>query len=609
MILSKIILENFMSFLGRHEVNVPKGLIRIQGKNMDSEGANSNRSGKTSFLNTITATPYAKTPLVARGVNLINENTDSANLELVFDNHFCIKRYFKDKKFQNGLFFSGGIDNYSPITQDQLEKNLGLNFESFTATVFFGTAYSDFLEKILRKPAEAKDLLISLLPNLQVFDIALQWIKNKISDTEKELRVINNNLLTNTGKLDSYRSMNFATEIEKFEQNRLSDISRIEKEINDLNRELKAKEKESIPNLEIVYKKFLVDKNIIQGKYNEISNAYSAILTASKYLEREIDSLRKEIRTLEMGKCPTCGQSLLKRTDVLSEKNELLNTKMKQMSINNLKTDKLYKELDRVGSELEATKQEEEGFEKLRALNVKILTLKNTIINKQTNITNLINQKNPHIAKEAEATRAMIEIQKEIGKLKTDLEKGNEILQYYIFWEKGFGPRGIKNFIFDELVFALTDLSQTYLDEMTNNTMTIRFNPRKAKKNSEGFIETIGLEISSRNDPRDYFTWSASERKKISLAVDLAMHQMLGEIFSSPFDLMIFDETFDGLDSVGVELFCSTLRKQLKRTPQIFVVSHIELPDIFDHTITIVKENGCSRIENGFVGKKLLRRK
>ncbi len=610
MILSKIIMENFMSFLGRHEVNIPTGLIRIQGRNLDNEGANQNRVGKTSFLNTIPTTPYGKTPLVARGVNLINENSDSANLELVFDNDVCIKRYFKDKKLQNGLFFSGGgLDNYSSITQEQLEQKLGLNFESFIATVFFGTNFSDFLEKILRRPAEAKDLLISLLPNLQVFDIALEWIKKKISETENFIAKLNERITLNIGRLESYQNMNYTAEIEKYEQNRLNNISKEEKEISNLEEELKSKEKESVPNLEIVYKKFLTNKNYIQEKYNGSSNAYSTILTTSKYLEKEIDSLKKEIRTLETGKCPTCGQSLPKRADVLIEKNELLNTKMRQMGINNLKTDKLYKELDKIGTELEATKQEEGEFEKLRVLNIKILNLKNTIVNKQTNIIRLVEQKNPHIAKEAEATRAMIEIQKEIGKLKTDSEIEKGLLQYYFFWEKGFGSKGIKNFIFDEVIFRLSSVSQKYLDMLTENTIQIRFDPRKEKK-SGGFIETIGLEISNKGNSRDFFTWSSSERKKVSLAVSFAMHELLSEMFDSPFEFLVLDEVFDSLDIIGIELVCSVLKEQLKRTPQIFVVSHTEnIPDVFTSTITIVKENGVSRIEGGVTNKKLLRRK
>ena len=609
MILSKIVMENWQPFQGRHEINVPTGLIRIQGRNLDNEGAVSNRSGKTSLLNIIPATLFNKTPLVARSGNLINENADSANLELIFKvvdglSGFSVKRYFKDKKFQNLIF-----SDSKSTTQDQLEKSLGMNFESFVATVFFGTNFSDFLEKILRRPAEAKDLLISLLPNLQVFDIALEWIKKKILETDAFINQIERTIAVNIGKLESYQNMNYAAEIEKFEQDRLKNISREEKEITNLKEELKVKEKENIPNLEIVYKKFLVDKNYIQEKYNEISNAYSTILTASKYLEREIDSLKKEIRTLETGKCPTCGQSLPKRTDVLTEKNELLNTKMKQMGINNLKTDKLYKELDKIGIELEATKQEEGEFEKLRALNIKILNLKNTIVNKQSNITRLVEQKNPHITKEAEAAKAMIEIQKEIGKLKTDSEIEKGLLQYYFFWEKGFGPRGVRNFIFDEVIFRLSSVSQKYLDVLTENTIQIRFDPRKEKK-SGGFIETIGLEISNKGNSRDFFTWSSSERKKVSLAVSFAMHELLSEMFSSNFDFFVLDEVFDSLDTIGIELVCRALKEQLKRTPQIFVVSHSDaLPDIFDHTITIVKENGQSRIENNSVIKpKLLRR-
>ncbi len=603
MILSKIIAENWQPFLGKHEVNIPRGLIRIQGRNLDNEGAKSNRSGKTAFLNTIPATLYNKTPLVARSNNLINENTDSANLQLEFYPNYSIKRYFRDKLFQNSII----LGTYT-VNQEEVEKSLGMNMEAFVSTVFFGTAYSDFLEKILRRPAEAKDLLISLLPNLQVFDIALEWIKKKILETEDYINSIERMIAVDIGKLESYQSMNYTTEIERYEQNRLNNISREEKEISNLEEELKSRKKESVPNLEIAYKKFLADKNYTQEKYNKKNSEYSTLASAGRFKERDITILKKEIEAMETGICPTCGQKIPKPEQLIKKAKEKLVERSKQMTDHNAKLDLVYKELEKSTVDLDAFSHEEKSFEKLRAINNHMLTLNNTIAHKKELIKKLKEDKNPYTAKEAEATKAMIEIQKEIGKLKTDSEVEKSLLQYYLFWEKGFGPRGIKNFIFDELIFRLTDLTQTYLDEMTEGTIQIRFDPRKQKK-AGGFIETIGLEISSRGNPRDYFTWSASERKKVSLAVDLAMNQMLSEMFDSPYEFMVFDETFDGLDSVGVELFCTTLKKQLKRTPQIFVVSHIDLPDIFDHTITVVKENGQSRIENNMVSKRLLRRK
>ncbi len=608
MILSKIIIENFMPFLGRHEVNIPKGLIRIQGRNLDNEGANSNRSGKTGFLNTIPTTLYNKTPLVARANNLINENADSANLELIFKvvdglPGFSVKRFFKDKKFQNSIF-----SDSKSTTQDQLEKSLGMNFDAFIATVFFGTNFSDFLEKILRRPAEAKDLLISLLPNLQVFDIALNWIKNKILETDASINQIERSIAVNIGKLESYQSMNYTVEIERYEQNRLNNISREEKETSNLEEELKSRKKESVPNLEIAYKKFLVDKNIVQEKYNKINTKRTTLITTTKYLEKEVGQLEIEIKNIKTGKCPYCGQDLPKKEKLLKEKEELLKTKIDQMELSDANLGKTTEEISAIGLELTALGQEEREFEKLRTLNVRILTLNNTIIHKKELIKKLREDKNPYTAKEAEATKAMVEIQKEIGKLKTDLELEKDLLQYYLFWEKGFGPRGVRNFIFDELVFRISYLSQKLLDEISEGTIQIRFDPRKQKKNSDGFIETIGLEISQRGNSRDFMTWSSSERKKISIAVSLAMNQMLSEIFHSPFDFIVLDEIFDSLDSIGIELICSLLKKQLKRVPQIFVVSHAEsLPDIFDHTITVVKENGVSRIEND--KPRLLRRR
>jgi DNA repair exonuclease SbcCD ATPase subunit len=590
---------NWQSFKGKHKADLPTGLIRVTGNNLDQEGASSNRSGKTAFLNTFLGVLCNRSSLVSRSLNLINDESDSAYLKLNFDNNTTVERYFKDKEKNNSILFNG-----NNITQEELEKKLGMDFNSLISCNFFGTAYSDFLEKILRKPAEAKELLTSLMPNLQVFDNALLWVKNQIKIIDENLNKLNTNLNILIGRIQSYEGMDFKSKIKSFEDKRKYDLNQIFLKIDEYEKDLDGRLKNvDEKGFEEKYKAFKEERSKLQTVYNNLNTKEYNEKNKRGNLNNKIENLIKEIKVLQLGTCPYCKQKLPIKTETLNEKNKELEATKKEFEYISLETFKNKTLLAK--KDLDNFDQKDDDFTELgRAIREKESLIKD-ITRLKSDYDRFKQALNPYIEEEKSNNIKLEESRKEEKKLNENIQKQKDLSQYYLFWEKGFGPRGIKNFIFDEVVFRLTDLSQNFLDEMTEGSIQIKFDPRKEKK-SGGFTETIGLEISSRGNSREFLTWSQSERKKVSLAVDLAMNQMLSEMFNSNFEFAVFDETFDGLDQVGIEFFCKILRKQLGRIKSIFVVSHSPYgEEYFDSTIVVTKENGISRIENS-ENRKLL---
>jgi len=248
------------------------------------------------------------------------------------------------------------------------------------------------------------------------------------------------------------------------------------------------------------------------------------------------------------------------------------------------------KERDSLLNDIQALQRSLEPLREVAEIRNMLKSTKETIRKTKTVV-------NPYVEEEARTARTIDGLNFELERTAKERTSIQESLPYYEFLQKAFGPRGVKNFVFDEIVFKLTEASKQYLDYMTNGTIQVRFDPRKEKKTG-GFTETIGLEVSSNGRVLDDFLLrSQGERKKVSLAVDLAMNQLLSEMFGSPLEFAVFDETFDGLDRMGVELFCSLLRGQLGRIPQMMVVSHSPYAEeLFDQQITVVKENGESKI-------------
>ncbi len=600
MIPVSIVLNNFCSFRGEHTILLSRGLTQITGRNLDNEGASSNRSGKTSLLNALSVCLYGRSPLVARSKGFINDQEKWAFTQVNFDNGITIKRFIKHPEYGNKILQGKNGCNFIEVTQEAVDKVFG-SWDGFIASRFFGTNYSDFLEKILRKPAEAKELLTSLIPKLQVFDSALEWVKQQVSICEESLRELALEESNIQGKIQSLSSIDSEGKKNRFEEDRARELDRILKCLR--MDEIVLEELGNVGSKEQLIKEQLATSKslgVLGKEISELNRSLGIESSKLKTIGRQIEDINARIDSVvQSGDCPECGQPLPKKSSLSKEYEE----KLKTLSAEKTKATKNY---DKWYTEVELKTEQRKKFEDT---DVSLREMLKPII-RASELKESISKWKQEYLKEESKVNSYIEqqarVEEEIGVLSLRLlgieksrKKFQELQLYYNFWIKGFGPRGIKNFVFDEIVFRLTELAKEYLDFMTNGTIKIDFSPRKEKK-SGGFIETIGLEIFNQGWVLDDFLlWSQGERKRISLCVDLAMNRLLSEMFDSPLNFLVLDEAFDGLDRVGIETFVALLRNELKRVPMIPVVSHSPYAEeLFDQQIVVLKEGGQSRILN-----------
>jgi len=598
MVPTKLILTNFQSFRGEHVIPLPRGLTQILGQNLDDAGSVSNYSGKTTLLNALSVCLYGRSPLIARSKGFINWDERWASVEVVFDDDLSIKRYIKHPDHGNKIL--KGCEEFVEVTQDEIDDIFG-SFEAFVATVFFGTNYSDFLEKILKKPVEAKELLTSLIPKLQVFDEALNWVREKMNGIDKSLRELELEESNVRGQIQSLSKIDYEKKKEEFEKKRSDDIAFTEGSIREYESRIASFGK--LPD-----EKKVRDEIAKKEKQSAaVNDSLAGLIKEAGIYERQTSELKAKVnevsrnmKSIKSGICPMCKQSLPRNSDLTVEgctekikklDDELLGIRRKHIQCE--------REMDDFQGERDALFVSVRALQKSLESIREIAEMQNTLKSERERLGKLKAMANPHVEEESRTAETIKGLNSGLEKMAGERKRIQESLPYYEFLQKAFGPRGVKNFVFDEIVFKLTEASKQYLDYMTNGSIQVRFDPRKEKK-SGGFTETIGLEVSSNGRVLDDFLLrSQGERKKVCLAVDLAMNQLLSEMFGAPLEFVVFDEAFDGLDRMGVELFCSLLRSQLGRIPQMMVVSHSPYAeDLFDQQITVVKENGESRISS-----------
>tara|TARA_R110002020_G_scaffold59341_8_gene161861 strand:+ start:339 stop:1925 length:1587 start_codon:yes stop_codon:yes gene_type:complete len=157
------------------------------------------------------------------------------------------------------------------------------------------------------------------------------------------------------------------------------------------------------------------------------------------------------------------------------------------------------------------------------------------------------------------------------------------------FWEVAFSEHGIIKYIIRNILDYLNERCNYYLSYLSANKYFVEFNEELIEK-----IETNGRIVQ-------YISLSGGEKRKINLAVMLALKDLLLLTDKNQSDLLFFDEVSENLDEEGVsglyELF-----KEIKKTKTLFVITHNKyLKTLLDSSkrISVVKKDGISKIIKG----------
>jgi len=172
--------------------------------------------------------------------------------------------------------------------------------------------------------------------------------------------------------------------------------------------------------------------------------------------------------------------------------------------------------------------------------------------------------------------------------VQADLAKRENIKNYEImkFWEKAFSEHGLIKYIIKNILDYLNDKSNTYLSFLTNGQVLINFNDELNE------VLTINGKITH------YISLSGGERRKVNLAVMLALQDLLALTNKNQSDILFFDEVAENLDEDGLKGLYILLH-ELKKEKNIFVITHNKfLGSLLDSSkrLTIIKKDGVSTL-------------
>lgn len=177
--------------------------------------------------------------------------------------------------------------------------------------------------------------------------------------------------------------------------------------------------------------------------------------------------------------------------------------------------------------------------------------------------------------------------------LSDEVEKQLSMLE---FWTVGFSKSGVRGILLDQATPFLNQRAQHYANLLSED-LKIQFSTQTRIGSGE-LREKFNIEASSRFGSPEFSGLSGGEAKRVDIPVLLALGDLSASRASAPVELRLIDELFDDLDAIGCEAVIRLLNTEIvTRAKTILVTTHRDdLSQFFENRITIIKENGISRI-------------
>ena len=617
----KVIIHRFKSF-DDAEINLEnRGFVLVSGVNNNPiDNALSNGSGKSSWGDAIM---WALTGETTSGIsrNLANNKFDGGMYVKLFfhidNDQFIIIRSKDSKEYGTNLsILINGQDKSGKGIRDS-EKLLAQYLPDLTVSligscIILGQGLPQCFTN--NTPSGRKEILEKLSKSdFMIEDIKSRLTKRKI-ELNGEIRKHKDEIIRlesslQTRKLSRDDAENQLNKLGKIDE-LLEAIEDIKKEVSDVESALNITysnletENNTLDNLRLLSVRLKEDFNakkqdILDRKNKETAEIVelknTLLLQASKY-QSEINRL-KSIKDV----CPTCGQKIpgvIKQdTTELEKEYASLNSKINTTidNINNISA-KYQEELSLANTDLD--KELEDNREKQRIVQNTLSQLKSSESELRIKSNKLQNQLQELLQSKNSYEIQVANYRKIIDDF-TDFEKDvNEKLLYNKEREEDFN-----NHL--EIINKITTLTtRDFRGILLKNV--IDYIDKKAKEYSQEVFSSnaISFELNGNNidinyDNKPVENLSGGERQKVNLIIQFAIRDMLCQFMNFSSSMIILDEIFDNLDSIGVSNILNMITRKLNDIESIFIISHhsSELDIPYDDELLIEKDtNGISRV-------------
>lgn len=630
-----------------------QGLVWVSGANCDTQAADNNGAGKSSLFKALTWCIWGDTIDGEKGDKVIRKGEKEARTELLMrdgtgSNWTIVRERSKGAPRLTLIQPDGKSYNALKLAvQDKINEMIGLDFQAFKNTVLYGQNDSARFAHPKTKDSERKEMLHRILRTgilgacHRVALAKKRKNKDEVSQAESDERAYQDAIRFKSDVLsrDALSELTFEAQrqkeidaLEEEKKEKAKDAARWVEKAKSVEKEDKSEEMEGLEREAAKIKKEIVSARKAKADLKEIKQKIvDARLGRDSYKRLydnatwNVNAKRKSLQELKGDKCPVCtspltsGHAKQHRDDLQTE---LENAKAEaeknkkgfdeaSEKLGELESDErifsdaagreptLLEKLSKNREALSELEKNADAIEAERRLYIERAEKELESARRCSKQIAAIQAKaNPHSESIAK-TKKMIDGDKE--NLHKAQEKKDALLleaSHIEFWVRGFSNQGLPSYILDGVMPYISSRANHYLETLSDGDIKLEFRTQREKKSSKGeFRDEIDIawEIEGVSDS---YPPSGGQLKKMEIAVDLALMDLVATREGNHIDLLVLDEVLDGLDSEGIQRVLLLLGEMRTKRQSIFVISHeADMSDIFEKAVFVEKHGQESKVK------------
>jgi len=344
----------------------------------------------------------------------------------------------------------------------------------------------------------------------------------------------------------------------------------------------------------------------IQGRRVE----YNGIKVEREVADREVVRLRGNLKKMQAGRCPECGQNIAAGHRAKHEKALTAAKKNAQ---------KLAGPLAECGEELveleakrtRAAQAASEFSRKADRARDDLDLIQREVATAQAQLNALEGEEveeNPHLARVADLRAAVRKIAAKCGEAGKQARKFEAAGERAESWVKGF--REIRLYLLDDVLAELEIVTTGLLEGFGMPGWRVRHVvERETKSGSVRRGLTTMISVPGSPEEVQWENWSGGEAQRLRLIGSMALSHVLLDRAGLQIDTEIWDEPSQHLSEAGIVAMCDVLADRARDTKRrvIYCDHHVIDGARFESTIRVVKDANGSRIEGAAAARASLR--
>lgn len=609
-IFERVIIKNFGCFLEEHELDLLKtGLIYVTGRNDVDPDLTSNGIGKTSAFNAILWCLYGRTFRSARPGDTVNSwlSQSTVSVDLFFRRDSSAYHVRRSRR-PNELSVNGNI-----VIQSEIDKLIGMSFESISNTIIIGQFNNMFLS--LRP--EQQSTLFSELLNLDFWNDKADNAVKSANIKQKELSSLEIDISKLEGRvLELERQLvQICTLYDNWQNTRDTKLVELQSAVTAAAVSLEcvlrgAVSAVGLRNCEASVEDAENKLRVLAARRTRLDGLRKEFNINLVRIESVINQLKKEEEAYENAddRCPACGQRV--KEEHIAEK---INCLHEQIDRGIEKYDSTLDELNNIEEELKAVVLDLENTEvSVRDLRLKTNALQleyaeftsarrdalSAIDRTKKELFDFEHETNPYLEPKKDNENQKIAVLNNLSSATaTKLLLEREIFRYK-FWADAF--KQIRLNLIDETLTELEIFTNRIGERLGLSGWQIRFDiERETAKGETRARFTTLLYPPNQEEPIPYECFSGGELQRWNLACVFSLSEILLARAGIYCNLRVLDEPTRNLSEAGVDGLLNYLHElSAEQNLNIFFLDHHSYDSgYFNHTLFLTKDTNGSRFE------------